>query len=136
MSSRRRRRGMCLVELLVAPSISAALLTATAVAIDASFKAYAINQEMSDLTQRSRLATYRITAMVRQTKLHAPHTAALAAQFAAGKTITDTGIDMFDLNGQAVTYRYDSTAKQLLVDVAGKTHGMCDGVETFTVRME
>ena len=132
----RRRRGIGLIELLVALSISAALLTATAVAIDASFKAYAINQEQSDLTQRSRLAMYRMTTMLRQTKLHAPHTAALSAQFATGATVTDNGIDMFDLAGQSVTYRYDSTNKQLLAVVGGASHVMCDGVQAFTVRME
>jgi type II secretory pathway component PulJ len=125
-----------LIELLVALSISAALLTATAVAIDASFKAYAINQEQSDLTQRSRLAIYRMTTMIRQTKLHAPHTATLAGQFAGGATVTDSGIDMFDLNGQAITYTYDATNKQLLAVVGGTSHVMCDGVEAFTVRME
>jgi type II secretory pathway pseudopilin PulG len=131
-----RSRGIGLIELLVALSISAALLTATAVAIDASFKAYAINQEVSDLTQRSRLAIYRMTTMLRQTKLHAPHTASLSAQFAGGATVTDTGIDMFDLNGQAITYTYDAANKQLLAIVGGTSHVMCDGVEGFTIRME
>ena len=131
-----RRRGIGLIELLVALSISAALLTATAVAIDASFKAYAINQEQSDLTQRSRLAIYRMTTMIRQTKLHAPHTATLAGQFAGGATVTDSGIDMFDLNGQAITYTYDAANKQLLAVVGGTSHVMCDGVQAFTVRME
>ena len=132
----RRRRGVGLVELLVALSIGAALLTATAVAVNASFKAYAINQELGDLNQRSRLTMYRITAMIRQTKLHAPHTASVAAQFAAGKTVTDTGIDMFDLNDQIVSYRYDPSQKQLLVVVGGKSHVMCEGVEAFSMRME
>lgn len=131
-----RSRGIGLIELLVALSISAALLTATAVAIDASFKAYAINQEQSDLTQRSRLAIYRMTTMIRQTKLHAPHTATLAGNFAGGATVTDSGIDMFDLNGQAITYTYDATKKQLLAVIGGTSHVMCDGVEAFTVRME
>ena len=38
-----KRRGVGLIELLIALSISAILLTATAVAVDASFKAYAAN---------------------------------------------------------------------------------------------
>jgi Tfp pilus assembly protein PilW len=135
-TSRNRRRGIGLVELLVALSISAALLTATAVAIDASFKAYAVNQEQSDLTQRSRLAIYRMSTMLRQTKLHAPHTPTLAAQFASGATITDTAIDMFDLNGQEITYQYDATNKQLNAVAGGVSHLMCDGVTAFAVRME
>jgi prepilin-type N-terminal cleavage/methylation domain-containing protein len=141
MSQRNRRRGVGLVELLVALSISAALLTATGVAIDASFKAYAVNQQNSDLTQRSRLAIYRITAMIRQTREHAPHTTALANQFATGKTITDTTIDMYDLNKNEVTYSYDAAKKQLIATVksfggVAVPHVMCEGVETFQVRME
>jgi len=135
-TNRHRRRGVGLIELLVALSISAALLTATAVAIDASFKAYNINQEQSDLTQRTRLAIFRITAMLRQTKLHAPHTPAMSAQFATGGTVTDTGVDMFDLAGEPISYTYDAGNKQLLATINGTSHVMCDGVEAFTVRME
>jgi prepilin-type N-terminal cleavage/methylation domain-containing protein len=133
---RGRRRGVGLIELLIALAISAALLTATAVAIDASFRAYAVNQEQSDLTQRTRLAMYRMTSIIRQTKEHAPHNGAPAGQFAGGKTVDDTGIDMFDLSGKQIGYRYDSANKQLLVVVSGTPHVLCEGVEAFNVRME
>ena len=132
----RRGAGVGLAEMLVALAISAALLTATAVAIDASFKAYAVNQEQSDLTQRARLAIYRITAMIRQTKEHAPCTSSMAAQFATGKTVTDTGIDMFDLAGNTVSYRYDAANKRINVVVAGISHPLVEGVESFTVKLE
>jgi hypothetical protein len=125
-----------LVELLVALAISASLLTAVAIATDASFQAYGVNQEISDLTQRTRLAVYRMTAMIRQTKEHAPHTSSVASQFAAGKTVTDTGIDMIDLTGQPITYRYDAANKQLLAVVNNTPHVLCDGVEAFTVATE
>jgi prepilin-type N-terminal cleavage/methylation domain-containing protein len=136
LSRRQRRHGVGLIELLVALAISAALLTATAMAIDASFKAYAVNQEQSDLTQRSRLAMYRITAVVRQTQLHQPGTTTLANQFKTGKTVTDTEIDMMDLSGKPVTYFFDATNKRLMVHTQTGNHVMCDGVESFTVRME
>jgi hypothetical protein len=133
---RRRRHGLGVFELLTALSISAALLTATGVAIDASFKAYRINQQQSDLAQRSRLAIYRITTMIRQTKEHAPDNATLSSQFATGKTVTDTAIDMFDLHGKAVTYKHDPAKRQLLAIYDGQSHVMCEGVEAFTVRLE
>ncbi|HEY7115578.1 MAG TPA: prepilin-type N-terminal cleavage/methylation domain-containing protein [Tepidisphaeraceae bacterium] len=133
---RRRRHGLGLVELLVALSISAAVLTATAVATDAAFRAYHINREQSDLMQRARLSVYRITTMLRQTKLHAPHTPTLAAQFATGKTVTDTAIDMYDMSNNQVSYRFDVTKKQLLAVVNGTSHVMCSGVETFSVNLE
>jgi hypothetical protein len=135
-SGRALRRGVGLAELLVALSISAALLTATAVAIDASFKAYAINQEQSDLTQRSRLAIYRMTTMIRQTREHAPATPSVAAQFAAGATVSDTGIDMFDLDGNAVSYFYDAANKRLMASINGVERPMCEGVQSFIVRLE
>jgi hypothetical protein len=132
----KRRRGVGLAELLIALSISAALLTATAVAIDASFKAYAINQEQSDLTQRTRLAMYRMTTMIRQTKEHAPTTAGKATLFASGATVTDTGIDMFDLEGNSVSYFYDAPNKRLMASINGVERPMCEGVQSFTVRLE
>jgi prepilin-type N-terminal cleavage/methylation domain-containing protein len=132
----RRRHGVGLVELLVALAISAALLTATAVAIDASFKSYAINQEQSDLTQRSRLAMYRITSVIRQTQAHQPGTTTLANQFKTGKTVSDTAIDMMDLANKPVRYFYDAAEKRLMLHTDSGDHVLCDGVESFTVRLE
>jgi prepilin-type N-terminal cleavage/methylation domain-containing protein len=134
--SRSRRRGVGLIELLIALAISATLLTATAIAIDASFKAYAVNQEQSDLTQRTRLAMYRMTSMIRQTKEHAPHNSGPAGQFSGGKVVDDTGIDMFDLSGKQICYRYDAANKQLLAVVSGTPHVLCEGVQAFNVRFE
>ena len=134
--TRARRRGVGLVELLVALSISASLLTATAVAIDAAFKAYAVNQEHSDLTQRARLAVYRITTLVRQSELHAPDDAAAVADFSKGKTVTGLGISMYDLQDNTVTFRYDPKAKRVLAIVNNVPHTLCEGVEAFSIRME
>jgi hypothetical protein len=131
-----RRRGIGLAELLISLSISAALLTAVAVAIDASFKAYSINQEQSDLMQRARLAVHRITTMIRQTKEHAPENGGLANDFSTGATVTDSGIDMMDLNDNEVTYSYDKGNKRLLAIVNNKKFTLASGVEDFQVRME
>ena len=131
-----RRRGVGLAEMLVALAISAALLSAVAVAIDASFKAYRINQEHSDLTQRARLAVHRITTMIRQTESHAPTTAGLAATFATGGTVTDTGIDMFDLNNVPITFKFEPANQRIVAIVNGRTHPLCEGVIGFSLRME
>ena len=132
---RARRRGLGLPELLIALSISAALLTATAVAIDACFKGYSVNQEHSDLTQRTRLAVHRITTMVRQCEVHAPDDPLLAAQFEDGHTVTGLGISMFDLQDKSVTFRYDPPNKRVLAIVNNVPYTLCDGVEAFSVRM-
>ena len=130
------RRGVGMVELLIALSITAALLTATAVAVDAAFKGYRINEENTLLAQRARVAMNFMTTNIRTTELHAPDTAGLATQFAGGATITDTGLDMYDDAGRPLTFRYDATNKRLLAISNGTTYVMAQGVEQFQVKME
>src|SRR5262245_35586852 len=103
---RNRRRGVGLVELLVALSISAALLTSVAVALDASFKAYSINQQQAQLMQRARLAMNRIVAQIRSTESHAPYTEALYDSFSTGHVVTDVGIQMMldDTNTDGIAF--------------------------------
>src|SRR5688572_10726187 len=102
----RRRAGIALFECLLAIAISAGLLTATAYALDASIKAFHINQQQSILMQNTRLAMSRMLTTVRRCKLHAPDDTAGRSDFAAGRTVTGSGITMFDLNDQQATYRY------------------------------
>lgn len=71
-NGRPTRKGLGLFELLISLSITAVLLTATGVALDASFKAYRANQEIGDLTQRARLAMHRILTEVRSASDHQP----------------------------------------------------------------
>ncbi len=59
------RRGFNLVELLIALSISATLLTATMVALDASFKAYQKTVHMSATHTIARLTMHRMLALIR-----------------------------------------------------------------------
>jgi hypothetical protein len=132
----RPRRGVGMVELLIALSITAALLTATAVAVDAAFKGYKINEENTLLTQRARVALNFMTTSIRTTQLHAPDTAGLATQFAGGATVTDTGIDMYDAGNRPLTFRYDAANKRLLAVSNGTTYVMAQGVESFQVKME
>ena len=61
----RARRGFNIVELLMALGISAMLLTATMVALDASFMAYQNTTEMASTHTISRLAMHRILTMIR-----------------------------------------------------------------------
>ena len=79
-----RHRGVGLVELLVALAISAALLTAVAVATDTSFRAYAVNEEQSNLLQRGRLGLNRLITYIRICKEHQPVTAGQINSFATG----------------------------------------------------
>ena len=67
-SRRTLRRGFNLVELLVALSISATLLTATMVALDASFKAYQMTTEVASTHTIARLTMHRMLALIRTSK--------------------------------------------------------------------
>ena len=131
-----RRRGMGMIELLIAMSISASLLTAVAVAVDASFRGYRTNQEQAILMQRSRVSLNFLCTSIRTTKLHAPLSSTPRLMFEGGATVTDTGIEMFDLNNNLVKFEWDVPSKRLLVTVDGRTHVLAQGVENFSVRME
>lgn len=62
---RRLRRGFNLVEMLLALAISAVLLTATMVALRASFDAYQRTTEVASTHTVGRLALHRMLAMIR-----------------------------------------------------------------------
>ena len=135
-AARPRRRGMGLVELMIAMSISASLLTAVAVAVDACFRGYKINQEQAILMQRSRVAQHFICTNIRTTKLHAPLSAEQKLAFDSGATVSDTGVEMIDLNERIVRFEWDAPTKRLLVTAEGRTNVLAYGVENFDVRME
>jgi prepilin-type N-terminal cleavage/methylation domain-containing protein len=59
------RRGFNLVEMLIALAITAALLTATMVALDASFMAYQATTEVASTHTIGRLTMHRILALIR-----------------------------------------------------------------------
>jgi Tfp pilus assembly protein PilE len=132
----RPRHGLVLVELMIALSISAALLVATAWAVDASIRAYQINQEQSSLIQRARVALYHITTSIRTTDAHVPDNAGARSDFTSGLVVTDSGITMYDLNNQVLTYRFDVVNQRLLAITGGQTYTMAEGVTQFTVKME
>jgi prepilin-type N-terminal cleavage/methylation domain-containing protein len=131
-----RTRGLGLIELLVSLAISAALLTATAVALDASFKAYGANQEQATLSQRARITLNRILTYIRICDAHQPHASAARANFVTGAIVTDTGIDMLKDDGTAISFVYDSTAQQLSFTQGASTAVLLNGVTSFSIQME
>ena len=72
---------------LIALAIGSMVLVAVSYCVDAAFRAYSINQEQSDLMQRSRLAMHRILTAVRTTDAHAPVDAAAKLGFEMGLTL-------------------------------------------------
>jgi Tfp pilus assembly protein PilW len=133
---RKFRRGLGLAELMVALSISAALLTATAFALDTAVKAYRINLQQAALLQNARTAMNRILTTIRRAKLHAPDSPALRAQFAGNTTVTGSGIDMFDSNNTEIDFRYDPAKKVVNAFFNGVPHPLIHGVEDFAITLK
>lgn len=143
--SRRRHRGVGLVELLVALAISSALLTAVAVAVDASFKAYAANQTQAQLMQRARLAMNRITTYIRATTQHLPDDDDAQDDFQAGLVTEASAIRLMTDSSHGVIFRQDDDKLQMVpftiagnVLTEGTARTLIDGVEEgdFTITFE
>jgi len=128
-------RGVTIVELLVSLAIAAMLLAATAVAVDASFKAYSVNQLTSDLQQRARVALHRMVSEIRNSTAHEPVNSAAQELFASGVEADDTGIILFRPDGSELRFFHDAD-NQLLVarlDVVDRT--LLEGVTDFRVTL-
>jgi prepilin-type N-terminal cleavage/methylation domain-containing protein len=65
LQQRLRRRAFSMVEMLIALAITASLLTATLVALDASFKSYQLTTESASTHVVSRIMMHRMLAMIR-----------------------------------------------------------------------
>ena len=117
-----RNRGVSLIELLIALAISAMLLTATAVALDASFRAYADAAEQASAQAATRMVVNRLLTLVRTSTAHGPlsaqsattmqitdpddgttlYTATIPASTLSGNTTTGPYIELIDPTGQDI----------------------------------
>lgn len=131
------RKGLAVVELLLALAIGGMVLVAVAYCVDASFRAYSINQEQSDLMQRSRLAMHRILTEIRTTATHAPTDAIAEAGFNMGLVVSDDGIKMLDSVDRQISFEFDSANGVLNAkDKLGNEYVLLRGVEKFEIKFE
>ncbi|RMH31176.1 MAG: prepilin-type N-terminal cleavage/methylation domain-containing protein [Planctomycetota bacterium] len=72
-SPRPVRRAFSLVEVLIALTITATLLTATMAALDSSFKSYKITSESASTNVVARIVMQRVTAMIRTGESFGPY---------------------------------------------------------------
>lgn len=72
LSRQRRHAGLSLIEMMLALSITAMLLTATMVALDASFKAYASAAEEASTQTQTRMVTQRLITLIRTSTAQGP----------------------------------------------------------------
>ncbi len=155
-----RRRGLALIEVLLCASISALLLTATAVAFRSSVMAYRDNNDRNILVSEGRIMMRQMIQEIRQADQHGPINDATLPNattlFAAGNPVENSGItfiknqpDSDDPNivpGNSTTYvlitwQFDPTHFQVTRtrSVGGGTPTtaiMCSFVQDFKVRLE
>ncbi len=67
------RKGFSMVEMLIALTVSALLLSACLVALDSSFKSYEMTTESASTHVVSRLVMHRVMAMIRQGQEFGPY---------------------------------------------------------------
>ncbi len=140
---RRAPRGLSLVEVLVSLAITAALLTATMVAIDASFKAYAAAAESASTQTATRLTVHKLLGMVRNATVHGPLSTSddIDANFVGNKATSDY-ITLLEPDGDLITLSYDAGTKQLMMTLVpdgasvGTTQPVLGGVTdaSFVIR--
>ena len=118
-----RRTGFTLVELLLALAITAILLTAVALAFNASVINYRENEDMFKAINNARQSLFRITSQLRTATAVDP-----AAPANECSMITAAGED--------ITYRYDNTARVLYLitndDPTDDDYVLCSNVNSVT----
>lgn len=121
----RLRRGFNLVELLIALAITAALLTATIVALNASFMAYQATTEVASTHSIGRLTMHRLMSMVRIGHEFEPTPAnPLTTE------VTSDYIQFRNPNGEVVQVSYDDVTEAIYVSIDyGTEYALLEGVK-------
>ncbi|MFK7789954.1 MAG: type II secretion system protein J [Phycisphaeraceae bacterium] len=112
----RRRLGLSLIEMMISLAITALLLTATMVAIDASFQAYAAAAESASTQTSTRLVTHRLLSLMRTSTAHGPLLPETGVTL-AGTTLTSDYIEMLDPDGNLIRLEYVELEEMLYVTV-------------------
>jgi prepilin-type N-terminal cleavage/methylation domain-containing protein len=126
---RAARRGFNLVEMLIALAISAALLAATFVALDASYKAYQATTEQASTHTISRLALHRMLTLIRSGTEFGP------VPVNPKDTLVESDFIQFRMpdTGDVMTIEWfesrDGIANALWIDVDGGSYVLLEGVE-------
>jgi len=117
-ATRRLRRGFNLIELLIALSITSALLTATLVSLNASFTAYQTTTEVASTHTIGRLTINRLLTMIRMGKEFGP--------FPTNPLDTTVFSDLLEFEtpeGQIMTVEFLDTQQKLNVTVTDPAAG-------------
>jgi prepilin-type N-terminal cleavage/methylation domain-containing protein len=125
MKTARIKKGFTILEVLMSLVILAALMTAVAVAFDASIVNFQANDSISKTTNAARAALLRMTTELR--------TALDVATLGGGGDPVDMSQCSFhDNDGQLYCYRYSPNDQTLYLDFAGNSYAMCKNVTGVT----
>ncbi len=133
---RGHRRGFNLIELLIALAITAALLSATMMALRASFMAYQSTTEVASTHTISRLVMHRMLALLRTGQDFGP------LPLTPLDSIVDSNyIEFFTSNGQLITLDWvdaDDTLYVVLTDENGleTPYPLLEGVTSCNFTLE
>ncbi|MFG0251942.1 MAG: prepilin-type N-terminal cleavage/methylation domain-containing protein, partial [Phycisphaerales bacterium JB038] len=103
------RRAFSMIEMLIALTITATLLTATLVALDASFKGYQLTTESASTHVVSRIMMHRLLAMIRTGTDFGPYPSNPLLE----PTVNSDYIQMLTDEGDVLEIRYDADAQQI-----------------------
>ena len=123
MQNTKHKAGFSIAELLVVLAITAILLTAIAVALNASIINYRENEDIFKAINSARQALSRITSQLRTAQAVDPNSPVNeCALITAG--------------GDNVTYRYNNGDNKLYLDVNGNSYVLCDNVTAMTFQKD
>ena len=138
-----RRRGFNLVEVLIALAITASLLTATLVALDASFRAYQSTTEEVSTQSIGRIVMHRMLTLLRTGTEFGPYPAdprvsRIRSDYIEFRTQEDEVVTIrWDRANEVLTYQIEGQAPVELLDgVVGTEDGEGNLLEPFTLEFE
>ncbi len=127
MEYKKHKHAFTIVELLLALALTALLLTAVAVAFNASIKDYQINEEIFKTMNGARQALLRITTHLRTANAVDPASAA-------------NECTLITAAGQNITYRYNSADKKLYLitndDLSDSDYVLCDNIASMNFKKD
>ena len=122
MSTKKHKAGFTIVELLISLAITVLLLTAVAIAVNASAMNYKENKSIFDTVNSARQALYRITTQLRTADSVDPNTADNLCSFFQSADSNDF-----------MTYSYDDSNDTLyLIDSSSVPYTLCENVTAMT----
>ena len=117
------RRGFNLVELLIALAISSALLTATMLALDASFTAYQMTTEQASTHTVGRLIIHRILTLIRSGTEFGPFPVD-----PLDTVVESNFIQFVTPDGGVMTVEWVPIDEALYIDIDGDQNVLLEGV--------